>query len=60
LINKTSLLIWEMCDGKHTQIDVSDQLEQLFPEIESSTLAKDINRYIEYLHKNHFIMWTGK
>jgi hypothetical protein len=55
LINKTSLIIWEMCDGTHSKIDVSDQLAQLFPEIKSSTLAKDSNRFIEDLHKNHFI-----
>jgi hypothetical protein len=55
LINKTSLLIWEMCDGTHSKIDVSDQLGQLFPEMNKRTLAKDITCFIGDLQKNHFI-----
>jgi hypothetical protein len=58
LINKTSLIIWEMCDGTHSKIDVSDQLARHFPEIKSSALAKDSNRFIEDLHKNHFITYS--
>jgi hypothetical protein len=55
LINKSSLLLWKMCDGKHSKTDISNQLEKLFPEVKSRTLAKDINRFIEELHKKHFI-----
>jgi hypothetical protein len=55
LINKPSLLIWNACDGAHLKKDILNHLELLFPEIKSSTLAKDINRFLEELYKNHFI-----
>jgi hypothetical protein len=55
LINKTSLLIWELCDGTHLKKDILNHLELLFPEIKSETVAKDIDRFVEELHKNHFI-----
>jgi hypothetical protein len=55
LINKTSLLILDLCDGMHLKKDILNHLELLFPEIKSKTLAKDIDRFVEELHKNHFI-----
>ncbi|MBN2398990.1 MAG: PqqD family protein [Candidatus Aminicenantes bacterium] len=55
LTNKTSLAIWEMCDGRHSKKDMRNHLKRLFPEMKSSTLAKDIHRFLEELYKNHFI-----
>jgi hypothetical protein len=55
LINKTSLRIWEMCDGTHSKKDVFGHLARLFPEIAKKTLSHDIDLFIAELHKKHFI-----
>lgn len=60
LINKTSLLTWEMCDGTHSIKDILDHLKPTFPETRSITLEKDIIRFVEELHKNHCIHVLSK
>ena len=60
LINKTSLEIWEMCDGRHSIREIVDHLARLFPEMAKGTLAKDTCFFIEDLYKNHFITLLSK
>jgi hypothetical protein len=60
LINKPSLQIWEMCDGRHSKKEILDHLQQSFPDITRKTLAMDMDRFVEDLFKNHFITFSPR
>lgn len=45
-LNHTAHAIWNLCDGKHTLLNIQEKLERQFPEINAADLSEDIRTTI--------------
>ncbi|NQT32148.1 MAG: PqqD family protein [Candidatus Omnitrophica bacterium] len=53
-INKTGILVWDLCDGKNTADDIAGKIADTF-EVESEVAKKDSLEYLEKLKESGFI-----
>jgi hypothetical protein len=50
-LNRTSYLIWEMCNGRHTQQSITQVLCETYPE-SARQIPGDVEQALEVLLKN--------
>jgi hypothetical protein len=46
VLNATGLMLWNLCDGKHTERDLVQALAVEFPEVESLVLEADVTSFL--------------
>lgn len=46
VLNATGLMLWNLCDGKHTERDLVLALAVEFPEVESLVLEADVTSFL--------------
>jgi hypothetical protein len=55
LLNATGRLIWSLCDGTRTRQDILQVLKAQFDGVEESTLARDLDEFIDELVAGGFL-----
>ncbi len=41
-LNESSLMVWKLCDGKHSVADIITAIEELYPD-QASRVSRDVN-----------------
>ena len=59
-LNQTAQIIWELCDGTRTQLQITNELRRRFPDAESS-LDADVNTTVKQFITERVLwrMWPG-
>ncbi|MCP4337732.1 MAG: PqqD family protein [Desulfobulbaceae bacterium] len=52
--NKTSAMIWELCDGKHSIQQISDILEEIFTE-QNGDISGDVSSLVKSLVESNVL-----
>ena len=58
-INETALMIYELCDGKHTVNMIAKELTHAFSE-DPGTIRKDLDATLKYLHEHKLLTCKKK
>jgi hypothetical protein len=53
-VNELGARIWELCDGKNTELDIANTLFEEF-DVERSTLEKDLTSFLSELKNNELL-----
>ena len=55
--NNTGALIWELCDGKRTMVDITQILSEAYPEAKDQ-IAADVHHTLETFASHGAIIWA--
>ena len=55
VLNKTALVIWSLCDGRHAQDEIERLLAEIYPEIERDALASDVQATLRSFRKKGLV-----
>ena len=55
VLNTVGAMIWEICDGKHTEEALLENLSNMFIDVSESDLEKDIKNFIKELEDRGLI-----
>ena len=53
-VNKTGILVWDLCDGSRAAEDITGEITERF-EVSSETARKDCDLYLKELEEAGFI-----
>jgi hypothetical protein len=61
VLNATGLMLWNLCDGKHSESDLVQALAAEFPAVESHVLEADVTSFLlEMIDLNLLESVSGK
>lgn len=52
-LNSTAALVWEYCDGAHTEAEIVDEVRMVFPHI--TTIARDVTAVLADLRAERML-----
>jgi len=55
VLNKTSLAIWELCDGSHNLEDIEQLLSERFKAVERDVIKRDVEQTISKFSQSGLI-----
>ena len=56
LLNTTSSIIWDMCDGEHDQNDITSYFIQKYPSINPAEIINDIDFILQQFQEAELII----
>jgi len=55
VLNVVGAMIWEMCDGKHTEDSILENISSTFKDVARADLEKDIKSFIKDIENRGLI-----
>lgn len=49
VLNHTGFLVWNLCDGQHTQADVADSLSEEYASVARDLVVADVEAFVQDL-----------